>query len=117
MEIGTEEMESDSLKLATKTFAARYARLCFLRRRCNDDHPVLITEVQLVEIARTKLREQLLIRYGSVGMQSRELKISVVIKSMARRCIESTLDDEFERDQVLELIESGDLSEVFRVIN
>ncbi len=51
-----------------RVYSGRVARLLFLKKYCEEGHPVLETELNLVEMARSKLQECLMSSRGFEGM-------------------------------------------------
>ena len=51
-------------------YATRLSRLYYLKQLCYDEHPVLTTEIHLVEMAKAKLQEYILIYYPDFKSQS-----------------------------------------------
>lgn len=102
-----EDSQPDALRRSMRTYACRLARLCFLKGHCHEpDHPVLQTEIQLVEMARSKLMEQVMMKFGpkSTGLESIEHEL----RAMAQCWISSSVDDEDEREIVMNRLEQTD---------
>lgn len=62
MEVRPHDFPSIRTSDVFRTFANRLARLALLRTKCEDDHPVLAVERDLVEMARSKLQEHVMVR-------------------------------------------------------
>lgn len=67
-------------------YATRVARMIFLRHKCGEDHPTLVSEIALVEMARSRLREQILsgsVTEAGLAVRVRELVVEN-LRSMVR---------------------------------
>lgn len=91
---------------AVRVFAARLARKCFLEHCCSDEHPILSIERDLVEMARSKMMEQLLsiYRHGTLG--SAQPAIIKMILKMARSRIASHVEDEEIQETIMQSVQS-----------
>lgn len=113
MELMTAEFHEDPLHESIRTYASRLARLCFLRRRCDGDHPVLLTEVELVEMAKSRLQEQAVLRFGR-SLDSRAHILAATIRRVAAKWITCSLEDEDERELVLVELSQEDVASLFQ---
>lgn len=94
-----------------RTYACRIARLCFLKGHCHEpDHPVLQTETQLVEMARSKLMEQVAMKFGPGTATGNLETIENDLRTMAKGWICSSVDDEDEREVVMARLEQADFN-------
>jgi hypothetical protein len=53
-----------------EVYAIRLSRLYHLKQLCNDGHPVLTTEMHLIEMAKAKLQEYILIHFNDQKLRS-----------------------------------------------
>ena len=90
--------QSDQIRV----FATRIARQHFLRKFCDNDHPVLSIEYDLISMARSKLQEYILLN----------IPISHELKNILDKCVK---DLAFEKTMALEL-EDDDKIEIIRSI-
>jgi hypothetical protein len=98
-------------------YALRLARLCYLRHLCPKDHPVLITELHLVEIAQSKLREYILSNYSLEEIQMLKPSFESEIKQIARNKIKNQLIDWNtypDTSDTLKSIDDFDLNAIFQ---
>lgn len=86
------ENNADIYRLIT-TYSSRFARLHFLKYFCFDDHPVLKTEINLVEMAKSKLQERLLIDFDSNNISKIRPIIEGCIRNMAKNNLNAYIDD------------------------
>lgn len=63
-------MGSPGHSVIIETYILRLSRLCYLKNFCHDEHPVLIAENHLVEMAQAKLQEYLLINYTGTELRT-----------------------------------------------
>lgn len=102
--------ELKSLRL----YALRVGRMFYLKYFCADDHPVLSTEKTMVEMARSKLLEQI---YALPKSRMYHLKphVESVIVKVAHEWLKKNLDDEDQLQKIIEEIktEVGNLIPVF----
>jgi hypothetical protein len=109
----TAEFQEDALQESIRIYASRLARLCFLRHRCDDDHPVLLTEQELVEMARSRLQEQAVMRFGQ-DLEAKSYLLAATIRRLAAKWIVCTIDDEDERDVILTAIHQENVAAIFQ---
>jgi flagellar basal body-associated protein FliL len=110
--------EADAMRMpgrpdALAVYARRRARMVFLRRHVEEDHPVLTTEIQLISMARSKLMEDLLSEHGEAGLQDMKAEIVDRIRSIMRRNASSLISDASGRDQLFADIENEPLDNLF----
>lgn len=86
-------------------YAGRLGRLCYLQHFCGVDHPVYTTEIHLLQIAESKLREELLSQHSVENLQYSRDKIEFKIKNLAKHHISSQIDDDYDRDIIFDLID------------
>jgi hypothetical protein len=96
-----------------KIYATRLARLYYLQHACSDDHPVLVAEQQLIEIARSKLQEVLLASFSVDEILKMRPYIVWWIKSTAKIRACSHIDNEKAQSAVTSSIESEELNDLF----
>lgn len=87
--------------------------MVFLRRYVDGDHPVLVTERQLVEMARSKLLESLLAKHGESGMDAARPGVEFRIRDVMRRSVNGLASDPASRDQLVKDMESEPLDSAF----
>jgi len=105
--------QDSDIPVSIKTYAARLARLYFLQHFCPDDHPVLNTEKQLIEIARSKLQEALLKTFSIEEILKMRPYVVWWIKSIAKIRACSHIDGEEARDAVTSSIDSEKFDDLF----
>jgi len=88
--------EMMALERAIRTYAIRIARKCFLECQCEEDHPVLINERHLVEMAKSKLQERLLANRMDPSKMASQLEAK--IRYIAKLRISVLADAEDIRD-------------------
>jgi hypothetical protein len=98
---GEEAAGRTALEDAVRTFALRIARKCFLQYWCSEDHPVLEVELCLVEMASSKLQEQLLIHYRRQELEALKVPLEAQIRLLARIRIGVWAEAEDVREDVL----------------
>lgn len=96
-----------------KKYAVRLARLCLIRCRCEKDHPVLTTEVHLVDMARSKLREELLSRSSVDAIARMRCDLEFEIRQLAREHLEGMCTDDVVRAQAMKEVDTADLGTIF----
>jgi len=94
------------------TYATRLGRLCYLKYYCGPSHPVYVTETHLVQMAESKLREQLYIFYGTRLNQYR-VTLENRIKSMAKMRISDQIENDVDRNNIFIIIDNADLKSIF----
>lgn len=113
MEIPVERHSRTSGDRFLKKYAMRMARLCYLRHHCQRDDPVLATEMQLMDMAHSKLQEALLSRSSVDALGRMRCDLEFEIRQLAREWATSEPMGKEARTSVLELIEGEDLSRLF----
>ncbi len=98
---------------SVKTYATRLARLYFLQHACSDDHPVLIAEQQLIEMARSKLQESLLVSFSVDEILKMRPYIAWWVKSIARIRACSHIDGKDAQGIVTLSIDDEELGDLF----
>jgi len=94
------------------TYATRLGRLCYLKYYCGPDHPVYITETHLVQMAESKLREQLYVLYGTRSNRHR-VTLENKIKSIAKMKISDQIENDVDRNSIFVIIDDIDLGSIF----
>lgn len=74
-------------------YARRMARLLFLRRHVEEDHPVLAAENILIEMARSKLLEGLLASVGEAGLSRERPSVERAIREEMKMSISRLVSD------------------------
>jgi hypothetical protein len=100
-----------------RRYATRFARFCLLRHRCPSDHPVLSTEVQLVDMARSKLQEELLSGLSVDGLARMRADLEFEIRQTARDWVLAQPVDGSVIAAVLEAVDREDLGRLFLLDN
>lgn len=113
MGLMTAEIYEDPFYESMRTYASRLARLCFLKQKCEQDHPVLLTEQELVEMAKSRLQEQAAIKFGA-SLESKAHILASSVRGIAAKWVACSLDDEDERESVLTAIHQDDVAGLFR---
>ena len=65
-------------------YAHRLARLCVLTAQCPEDHPMLSTERNLMDMARSKLQEALLRKLSVDGFRRMRPDLEYLIRQSAK---------------------------------
>ena len=79
-ELNNLEKESEILP----TYAARVARLLYLRQTCSEKSLVFQTELLLVKSAEPKLKSWLIKLHGSLGLRQLRASIEAELKSLIK---------------------------------
>jgi len=98
-------------------YAIRFARLCLLRCFCPPDHPILVTEIQLVDMARSKLQEEFLSRLSTDALARARSDLEFEIKQAAKDWVFVQPVDANIIATVLEAVDREDLDRLFLVDN
>ena len=72
--------ESDPLP----TYAARVARMLYLRHHCSEQHLVFQTELVLIKTAEVKLKERLTSLHGPSGLRQLQASIESNLRSLIK---------------------------------
>ena len=78
-----------------KVYSSRLARKLYLRRKCEPDHPVLVIECQLVEMALSRLAEIVL------STKANKFIVAEAIRIRAEVCLRDLVEDPELRDSIL----------------
>lgn len=70
--------EPDRRPKCASVYARRVARLLYLQSKCSDDHPVVRSELMLVDMARAKLAEHALATHIDKAALTELVRSSVV---------------------------------------
>lgn len=97
---------------ALRVFAQRLARLMYLRRVCEPDHPVLSVENELIEMAKSKLQEYIFVNVPANQTKMYGILIQSWIKSIALERAVSSDEDDSVKERVMEAIMAEDLSKL-----
>lgn len=100
-----------------RTFALRLARRCLLEQLCPKDHPVLDTERQLVEMARSKLQEHLTIFHSRDDFEIVAAKMRTRIVELAEKKTRHQIDDDALCHAVINAIRMENLDDLVPVLN
>ena len=87
--------------------------MCYLRHRCPPDHPILSTEIQLVDMARSKLQEELLLKTSVDALMRMRDDLEFEIRQVAKDWVLSHSMGEGARASVLEAVDGEDLGRLF----
>ena len=98
-----------------KVYATRLARLYFLQHACSDNHPVLVAEQQLIEMARSKLQESLLASFSVDEILKTRPYIVWWIRSIAKIRACSHIDGEKAQKAVTLSIDGDKLDDLFKL--
>lgn len=90
----------------SRTFAHRFARMCFLRLHCGENHPVTAVERDLISMARSKLHESLLGHLKMAELIAVEDSLISYIRDTASQRAKSFEMDEEDLDKILKDIKA-----------
>ena len=106
------QQNHDTLDLEViQTLASRIGRKCFLEHFCEASHPVLMTELELVEMARSKMIEQFIIH-----PQNDWPMLQKAMTKIARHWISSHINDHEISNRILCKIKE-DIAEIMPKIH
>lgn len=102
---------------AFKTFTRRFARRLLLKQHCHTkDHPVLMIEEDLTEMARSKFQEQLLAKIPSTRLK----RLKSIIEKMIQKAVQERIlfadEEEDVKLRALDSIRTEDFG-VFLVVH
>ncbi len=100
-----------------KTFSHRLARLMLLRIRCEADHPVLIVEMELIEMAKSKLQEFIMTQVSKDSIRLLKPILETWIRVAAQERALSFDEDDYIKEQVLSAILSENVSDVIPTVH
>lgn len=83
-----------------------------LRNRCEAGHPVLSVEMDLVEMAKSKLQEHLMSRYSSDSRRLLKPLLESWIRATAQERILSFDEDDSVKETVMVAIQNENLEDV-----
>lgn len=106
-------MSGQPLGKAVRTYALRIARRCFLSHFCSDDHPVYRTELDLVEMARSALQEQILASIPAAGIPAAKTGIESRIRLIARKRIGAFSENEDILKNAIEALAKESFEDLF----
>ena len=95
------------------TYAIRLGRFCYLQHFCGDQHPVFLIETNLLQMAESKLREQLYVTYGVSRLDQTRVELEKNIRSMAKHNISEQIEDDRDRSVIFSIIDDMDLNSIF----
>ena len=90
-----------------RIYACRLARRLYLQRKCGPDHPVLIIEYQLVEMASSRLAEIIL------ATKANKFIIAEAIRIRTEMCLRDLVEDQELRDSILIELSNMTHQEIF----
>lgn len=90
----------------SRTFAHRFARMCFLRLHCGENHPVTAVERDLISMARSKLHESLLGHMKMAELIAVKGKLISYVRDAASQRAKSFEMDEKDLNKILRDIQS-----------
>lgn len=96
---------------AVRTFALRVARLMIIRQHCQGDHPILSIEEDLVQMARSRLQEYILV---SIPRDAEtRLAVSQAVLEVVSRRIQMDEEDPVRLSRIFEDLQSFPLDDIF----
>jgi len=95
-----------------RTFANRFARLMFLHHMCESDHPVLVVERELVEMARSKLQEYVLVRVPNERLRVLRPVLEAWVRAVAQEKILSSDEEDGVKESVMTRIQNESLADL-----
>ena len=111
------EFGSDPIRSTSRTYAMRFARICLLRMRCGEEHLVTVTERDLIDMAKTKLQEEVL---SSLSYSEIEYLREELISQIKRFAIEKIRGfdlNKTDRNILIKQILSEDLSDLIPTVH
>ncbi len=96
-----------------RTFANRFARYKYLKHLCEDDHPVLIVESELVEIAKSKLQELVFTKISNDQRKVFKLLLESWIRAVAQERILGYDESDDVKEAVMISIQNESLASLF----
>jgi hypothetical protein len=99
------------------TYSLRLARRCFLQHFCTEDNPVLHAELALVEMAKSKLQEHILITVPVQDMQAYKPILKAKIRRIARSKIIRIATSEDVQEAAIAKLEAENLDDIFPSIH
>ena len=78
-----------------RVYACRLARKLYLQRKCEPDHPVLVIECQLIEMALSRLAEIIL------ATKANSYIIAEAIRIRTEVCLHDLVEDKDLRDSII----------------
>jgi len=85
--------------------------MAFLRRHVEEGHPVIATEAQLIDMARSALQEEILAKHGS--LDAARPHVEAAVRSAMVRAARSLTSDQNGREQLLADVGSEPLDSLF----
>ena len=83
-----------------RIYASRFARRLYLQRKCESNHPVLVIEHQLIEMALSRLTEIML------ATKANRFIVTEAIRVRAETCLRDLVEDqELKRSILNELLQ------------
>jgi hypothetical protein len=96
-----------------RTYATRFARLCYLRTVCPEDHPVVKTEKHLLDMARSKFQEAMFSRYDEGEVPEIRPVLECAIRRLAKSGLEEQIPDADVRRRVSSSIDEESFDRLF----
>lgn len=100
-----------------RTYATRFARLCYLRTVCPEDHPVVTTEKQLLDMARSKFQEAMFSKYDEDDVPGIRPILESEIRRLAKSGLEQQISDLETRRRVSSSIDEESFDRLFIVMH
>ena len=100
-----------------RTFATRLARRCLLEKLCPVDHPIMIAELALVEMARSKLQEHIMITYDHEDYPCVVTQLQQMIREIAEKKIRGQVEEEAMSRQIIQAIRDENLDYLLPIVN
>lgn len=98
-------------------YSRRLSRYCFLCQVCGPEHLIFKIEIKLLKMAESLLREHLFSRYSLIEIELQKLNLEQYIKQLSKEIIESDIDDDINLEKSIEMLDSIDLSPIFKLVN
>lgn len=111
--IEVDEVGGGQEKKLIHTFALRLARKCFLQQFCQEDHPVLSTELHLIEMARSKLQEHILATISLKDLPKMRPIIEAQIRMIAKNRVLVYIEVDTHKDAVIQVLDKESLDDIF----
>ena len=94
-------------------YARRLARLCLLKQRCGEDHQVLRTEINLMDMARSKLQASILRKVDVDAFRDLRPDIEFLVRQEAKDSVRLWAEDRRTADEVRTAIDKEPLDSLF----
>ena len=112
MNLATDNVSDISEIETLSTYACRIARRLLLRCNCEEGHPVLLIEDDLIEMARARFQEFLLMHFPPDDLNLTRLSAIVAVKRVAASKIRAADLDKSTEDHLLEQLSNMPLDDL-----